>query len=271
MPGDERGATRRATLLGVVVGEHHAFFRDAVDTGRLVAHQAMRIGADVRLPDGAGRPVRLRAHQRHHRRTHGEHPAAAARRAHRADHRGAAVERHTEGFQITAHDMAGFGSVAGQCEAEAVEQLSVYIDGADEITPDLTLLKGRGYDLVREKLLARAARKFIVIADESKIVKNIGDNFPVPSEVHPFAWELVKNVLMKKGTGDIRINAAKDGYAITSCGNFVLDFNFAEKSSENLNNLLSLTPGIVEHGIFYNLAHGALISHNGNVREIWRS
>ena len=46
---------------------------------------------------------------------------------------------------------------------------------------------------------------------------------------------------------------------------------FAEKSSENLNNLLSLTPGIVEHGIFYNLAHGALISHNGNVREIWRS
>ena len=76
---------------------------------------------------------------------------------------------------------------------------------------------------------------------------------------------------MKKGTGDIRINAAKDGYAITSCGNFVLDFNFAEKSSENLNNLLSLTPGIVEHGIFYNLAHGALISNNGNVREIWRS
>ena len=154
---------------------------------------------------------------------------------------------------------------------DQIKEIDLYIDGADEIAPDLTLLKGRGYDLVREKLLARAAKKFIVIADESKIVKNIADNFPIPSEVHPFAWELVKNVLMKKGTGDIRINAAKDGYAITSCGNFVLDFNFAEKSSENLNNLLSLTPGIVEHGIFYNLAHGALISHNGNVREIWRS
>jgi len=154
---------------------------------------------------------------------------------------------------------------------DQIKEIDLYIDGADEITPDLTLLKGRGYDLVREKLLARSAKKFIVIADESKIVKNIGDNFPIPSEVHPFAWELVKNVLMKKGTGDIRINAAKDGYAITSCGNFVLDFNFAEKTSEALNNLLSLTPGIVEHGIFYNLAHGALISHNGNVREIWRS
>ena len=137
---------------------------------------------------------------------------------------------------------------------EQINEIDLYIDGADEITPDLTLLKGRGYDLVREKLLARSAKKFIVIADESKIVENIGDNFPVPSEVQPFAWELVKNILMKKGTGDIRINSAKDGYAITSCGNFVLDFNYTEKNIEKLNALLCQTPGIVEHGIFYNIA-----------------
>jgi len=154
---------------------------------------------------------------------------------------------------------------------EQIKEIDLYIDGADEIAPDLTLLKGRGYDLVREKLLARSARKFIVIADESKLVKKIGDNFPIPSEVQPFAWELVKNILMKKGTGDIRINAAKDGYAITSCGNFVLDFNYPEKNTEELNALLSQTPGIVEHGIFYNIAHGALISSNGKVREIWKS
>jgi len=154
---------------------------------------------------------------------------------------------------------------------EQIKEIDLYIDGADEIAPDLTLLKGRGYDLVREKLLARSARKFIVIADESKLVKKIGDNFPIPAEVQPFAWELVKNILMKKGTGDIRINAAKDGYAITSCGNFVLDFNYPEKNTEELNALLSQTPGIVEHGIFYNIAHGALISSNGKVREIWKS
>jgi ribose 5-phosphate isomerase A len=154
---------------------------------------------------------------------------------------------------------------------EQIKEIDLYIDGADEIAPDLTLLKGRGYDLVREKLLARSARKFIVIADESKLVKNIGDNFLIPAEVQPFAWELVKNILMKKGTGDIRINAAKDGYAITSCGNFVLDFNYPEKSTEELNALLSQTPGIVEHGIFYNIAHGALISSNGKVREIWKN
>jgi ribose 5-phosphate isomerase A len=154
---------------------------------------------------------------------------------------------------------------------EQIKEIDLYIDGADEISPDLTLLKGRGYDLVREKLLARSAKKFIVIADESKLVKNIGDNFPIPAEVQPFAWELVKNILMKKGTGDIRINAAKDGYAITSCGNFVLDFNYPEKNTEELNALLSQTPGIVEHGIFYNIAHGALISSNGKVREIWKS
>ncbi len=154
---------------------------------------------------------------------------------------------------------------------EQINEIDLYIDGADEITPDLTLLKGRGYDLVREKLLARSAKKFIVIADESKIVENIGDNFPVPSEVQPFAWELVKNILMKKGTGDIRINSAKDGYAITSCGNFVLDFNYTEKNIEKLNALLCQTSGIVEHGIFYNIAHGALISSNGKVREIWKN
>ena len=154
---------------------------------------------------------------------------------------------------------------------EQIKEIDLYIDGADEISPDLTLLKGRGYDLVREKLLARSAKKFIVIADESKLVKNIGDNLPIPAEVQPFAWELVKNILMKKGTGDIRINAAKDGYAITSCGNFVLDFNYPEKNTEELNALLSQTPGIVEHGIFYNIAHGALISSNGKVREIWKS
>lgn len=154
---------------------------------------------------------------------------------------------------------------------EQIKEIDLYIDGADEIAPDLTLLKGRGYDLVREKLLARSAKKFIVIADESKLVKKIGDNFPIPSEVQSFAWELVKNILMKKGTGDIRINAAKDGYAITSCGNFVLDFNYPEKSTEELNALLSQTPGIVEHGIFYNIAHGALISSNGKVREIWKN
>ncbi len=154
---------------------------------------------------------------------------------------------------------------------EQIKEIDLYIDGADEIAPDLTLLKGRGYDLVREKLLARSARKFIVIADESKLVKKIGDNFPIPSEVQPFAWELVKNILMKKGTGDIRINAAKDGYAKTSCGNFVLDFNYPEKNTEELNALLSQTPGIVEHGIFYNIAHGALISSNGKVREIWKN
>ena len=154
---------------------------------------------------------------------------------------------------------------------EQIKEIDLYIDGADEIDADLSLLKGRGYDLVREKLLARSARKFIVIADESKLVKKIGDNFPIPSEVQPFAWELVKNILMKKGTGDIRINAAKDGYAITSCGNFVLDFNYPEKSTEELNALLSQTPGIIEHGIFYNIAHGALISSNGKVREIWKN
>lgn len=154
---------------------------------------------------------------------------------------------------------------------EQVNEIDLYIDGADEITEDLNLLKGRGYDLVREKILAKSAKKFIVIADESKKVKNIGDNFLIPSEVHTFAWETVKKFLIKRGTGDIRMNVANDGYSITSCGNFVLDFKYPIGTAKDLNEFLSEIPGIIEHGIFYNLAHGALISSNGKVRELWKS
>ena len=70
---------------------------------------------------------------------------------------------------------------------EHISQIDLYVDGADEITPDMTLLKGRGSDLVKEKLLAKAAAQFIVVADESKLVSRIGQNFLIPIEVIPFA------------------------------------------------------------------------------------
>jgi len=75
---------------------------------------------------------------------------------------------------------------------EHVSSIDLYVDGADEITPDNTLLKGRGSDLVKEKLLAKAATQFIAVADASKLVSYIGQNFTIPIEVIPFAWQMAK-------------------------------------------------------------------------------
>ncbi len=154
---------------------------------------------------------------------------------------------------------------------EHINQIDLYVDGADEITPDMTLLKGRGSDLVKEKLLAKAAKQFIVVADESKLVSRIGQNFVIPIEVIPFAWQLAKKNLQDIGAqGDLRPNAAKDGFWITSHGSYVLDLKFdADFTADALNALINNMPGVVEHGIFYGLADAIFIAGNGQVAERW--
>jgi ribose 5-phosphate isomerase A len=152
-----------------------------------------------------------------------------------------------------------------------VDSIDLYVDGADEITPDMTLLKGRGYDLVMEKLLAKAAKQFLVVADKSKLVSRIGTNFPIPIEVMPFAWKTTKrSIELLGGKGDLRPNTAKDGLSITSYGSLVLDMTFDTSFTEEmLNHALNNTPGVVEHGIFRTLAHGILIADNGSIEERW--
>jgi ribose 5-phosphate isomerase A len=136
----------------------------------------------------------------------------------------------------------------------------------------MTLLKGRGSDLVKEKLLAKAATQFIVVADESKLVSFIGQNFVIPIEVIPFAWQLTKKSLQDVGAqGDLRPNAAKDGFWVTSHGSYVLDMKFDKTIDEaTLNTLISNTPGVVEHGIFYSLADAVFIANDGLITERWR-
>lgn len=152
---------------------------------------------------------------------------------------------------------------------EHICSIDLYVDGADEITPDKTLLKGRGSDLVKEKLLAKAATQFIAVADASKLVSRIGQNFVIPIEVIPFAWQLAKKNLQDiGGQGELRPNAAKDGFWVTSHGSYVLDMQFDHSlDAATLNTLINNTPGVVEHGIFHNLADTILIAQNGNVSE----
>ena len=151
-----------------------------------------------------------------------------------------------------------------------VSEIDLYVDGADEITPDMSLLKGRGYDLVLEKLLAKAAKKFIVVADKSKLVDRIGTNYAIPIEVMPLAWKAAKRSLEAAGgVGDLRQNVAKDGLSISSHGSLVLDMRFEKNIAEEaLNHLINNTPGVVEHGIFRGLATTILIADNGSISEL---
>lgn len=154
---------------------------------------------------------------------------------------------------------------------EHVSRLDLYVDGADEVTSGMTLLKGRGSDLVREKLLARAADRFIVLVDQSKLVSRIGEKFPIPIEVIPFAWQLAKRTLESLGgRGGLRQNASKDGLAVTSHGSLVLDMVFDSSiDSQALNGMLNATPGVVEHGIFQGLAAAVFVAQDGRVEERW--
>ena len=154
---------------------------------------------------------------------------------------------------------------------EHISCIDLYVDGADEITADMTLLKGRGSDLVKEKLLAKAASQFMVVADASKLVERIGQNFLIPIEVTPFAWQLSKKSLEDLGAqGELRPNAAKDGLWVTSHGSYVLDMKFdAAVDAKTLNELINNTPGVVEHGIFYGLSRALLIAADGVVTARW--
>ena len=153
-----------------------------------------------------------------------------------------------------------------------VAEIDLYVDGADEITPDKTLLKGRGYDLVLEKLLAKAAKQFLVVADKSKLVSRIGTNFAIPIEVMPMAWKAAKRSLEAVGgVGDLRQNIAKDGFSVSSHGSLVLDMVFDKSiSEEQLNLLINNIPGVVEHGIFRGLTSAVLIAGDGKIEERWQ-
>jgi ribose 5-phosphate isomerase A len=151
-----------------------------------------------------------------------------------------------------------------------VKQIDLYVDGADEITPNLSLLKGRGQDLVMEKLLAQATHQFIVVADKSKLVSFIGEKFIIPIEVMPNAWRIVKHRLEQHGAeGDIRLNANQDNITVAASGNYVLDMRFPKNlDDQSLNTLLNNTSGVVEHGVFYRLADKILIADQGIVSSM---
>ena len=152
---------------------------------------------------------------------------------------------------------------------DQVTSIDLYVDGADEITQNLEILKGRGFDLIREKLLAQMSKKFIVIGDNSKIVSKIGQNYFIPIEITPIAWKITKSLIEKIAKKCIvRENMEKNAFAISSYGNFVLDCEFNYSELDTLAKEIANIPGVFEHGLFLNLASLAIVSNNGQVKKI---
>jgi ribose 5-phosphate isomerase A len=152
-------------------------------------------------------------------------------------------------------------------------ELNVTIDGADQITPELDLIKGMGAALAREKIVAAASNLNIIIADEKKKVNLLGENNQsVPIEVLPFAISLVRRKIVNvDGKPVLREGKGKLGPVITDNGNAILDSYFGEVAKPGeLAAKLKMIPGVVETGFFVGLTDIAYVGTVGDVEKIER-
>jgi ribose 5-phosphate isomerase A len=150
------------------------------------------------------------------------------------------------------------------------QQIDVTIDGADEFDPQLHLIKGGGGALLREKIIASASRQVVIIADSSKQVAVLG-KFPLPVEVIPFAQLLVAKRIAALGAAvKLRLDAKGDPF-VSDEGHHILDCGFGQiLDPPTLARQLSDMPGVVEHGLFIDLASVVLMAKGENVTEFRR-
>jgi len=150
-------------------------------------------------------------------------------------------------------------------------QLDLALDGADEIDPALNLIKGLGGALLREKIVAASADRFIVLADETKLVAQLGTRVPLPVEVVEFGLSLATRRLAALG-GVPTLRRSADGSAFrTDEGNVILDCRFAGiADSLALNAAINAIPGVAAHGMFIGMAALALVGGPAGVATIVR-
>lgn len=149
--------------------------------------------------------------------------------------------------------------------------LDLTIDGTDETDAQLNLIKGGGGALLREKIVATASERLIVIADSSKLVDTLG-RFPLPIEVNRFGLKatllLIEDVCGELGLhGPLTLRSNNDGPFITDGGHLIVDASFGRiPDPRALSRALNSVPGVVEHGLFIDLAQTAIIAGEGGIR-----
>jgi ribose 5-phosphate isomerase A len=151
-------------------------------------------------------------------------------------------------------------------------ELALAIDGADEVDPRLDLIKGRGGAMLREKLVALAARRFIVVADASKRVRRLGTRTPVPVEVVPFGWSTHVRFFEALGATPALRRTADGAPSLTDNGNYVVDCRFPGGMTDPraVARALARRPGIVGDGLFLGIARAAVIAGPRGVRVLRR-
>jgi ribose 5-phosphate isomerase A len=151
-------------------------------------------------------------------------------------------------------------------------ELALAIDGADEVDPRLNLVKGMGGAMLREKLVALAARRFVVVADESKLVRRLGSRAPVPVEVIPFGWTTLIPFFESLGAEPVLRRAAHGSPHVTDNANYIVDCRFPRgiPDPRSLERALARRTGVVEDGLFLGIAKVAVIAGARGVRVLRR-
>ena len=165
------------------------------------------------------------------------------------------------------------------CTLNEKSVLDVAIDGADEVDPDLALVKGGGGALLREKMVEVMAKKFVVIVDDSKLCKGLGPGFPLPVEITPFChMHTLRTIAALPSVAGceavLRMGSSStnkpdgDEIAVTDNGNYIVDLHFKEpikdvnKAAEELKN----TVGVVDHGLFVDMSYQVIIAGKDGIR-----
>jgi len=147
-------------------------------------------------------------------------------------------------------------------------EIDITIDGADEVDSNLNLIKGGGGALTREKIIAYHSKKVIIVVDDSKVVKSLGIDFPLPVEVVKFEWEATKKVLETFGCS-VELRKIIDDPFITDNGNYILDCEFERITDpEQLEQDINMIPGVVENGLFIGLAHQVIIGSKKGIMTL---
>jgi ribose 5-phosphate isomerase A len=159
---------------------------------------------------------------------------------------------------------------------DAIDRLDLTVDGADEIDPSLNVIKGGGGALLREKIVASASDRMIVIADDSKWVEVLG-RFPLPVEVIPFGLAATQRAIGKAFaesgvSGPMTVRKGKDGHAfVTDGGHWIVDAHLGRiPDVARLAGLLNAIPGVVEHGLFVGLVSMAMLAGAEGIRVVER-
>ncbi|WP_421925086.1 ribose-5-phosphate isomerase RpiA [Neoaquamicrobium sediminum] len=152
-------------------------------------------------------------------------------------------------------------------------RLDLTIDGADEVDPALSLVKGGGGALLREKIVAAASARMIVIADASKLVDTLG-RFPLPIEVNPFGLRATEIAINEAAArlgldGPLTLRMTNGEPFVTDGGHFIIDASFGRiPDTRALSDALHAIPGVVEHGLFLELADAAIVADADGVRTV---